>query len=259
MIARYRKKGDLIAEQIKQWIVDHELAPGDRLPTESVLAETFEVGKSSVREALKSLEVQGLVTTSTGPGGGPIVAEVSRERMLGLLQNYFFFQRLSAEQIYELRRALEPQLAAHVAEVADKPTIEALEGTVDACRSEAKTPRDWRVQMQHHIRFHEILANSAGKSNPLLCMYCLSINNMTANVVEMRVNSAHRDLIRSNLRWHELILKHIKRNDPPAAKQAMFDHIRDIESYFPSVKPVVRQRFMQEIAPSEKVELPQWE
>ena len=67
---RFPKRGDVIADQIKQWIVKHNLRPGDRLPSEKVLTETFEVGKASVREALKSLEVQGLIRTSTGPTGG---------------------------------------------------------------------------------------------------------------------------------------------------------------------------------------------
>ncbi|WP_443798290.1 FadR/GntR family transcriptional regulator, partial [Burkholderia gladioli] len=67
---------------------------------------------STVREALKSLEVQGLIKVTTGPGGGGMVVEVPLDRTLQLLQNYLFFKDVSIDDIYTVRKLLEPELAA---------------------------------------------------------------------------------------------------------------------------------------------------
>ena len=64
---RTPKRGDLMVEEIKRWIAERRLGPGDKLPKEDELQELFGVSKGTAREALKSLEVQGLVTVSTGP------------------------------------------------------------------------------------------------------------------------------------------------------------------------------------------------
>ena len=59
------KRSDLVAEEIKRLITEKNLSPGDRLPRESELQIQFDVSKGTIREALKSLEVQGLVKVST--------------------------------------------------------------------------------------------------------------------------------------------------------------------------------------------------
>src|SRR5438045_1691801 len=92
--AKAPKRGDLVVEEIKRWIVTRELKPGDRLPKEADLQELFSVSKGTVREALKSLEVQGFISVSTGPSGGATVVEVPLERTFQLVQNYLFFKEL---------------------------------------------------------------------------------------------------------------------------------------------------------------------
>lgn len=86
------KRSDLVAEEIKRLITAKNLLPGDKLPRESELQSMFSVSKSTMREALKSLEVQGLVKVSTGPGGGGTVVEVPLDRTFQLMQNYLFFK-----------------------------------------------------------------------------------------------------------------------------------------------------------------------
>ena len=76
------KRSDLVAQEIKRLITEKDLSPGDRLPRESELQAQFQVSKGTIREALKALEVQGLVTMSTGPSGGGTIAEVPLDRTL---------------------------------------------------------------------------------------------------------------------------------------------------------------------------------
>ena len=105
-----RKLSDLVVDEVKGWLMSARLKAGDRLPQERELMARFGVSKGTIREALKALEVQGMVRVTTGPSGGATLNEVSYETAAGLLGNYFYFQDLSAERIHvlvDLAQALE--------------------------------------------------------------------------------------------------------------------------------------------------------
>ena len=108
---RFRKRSEQIAEQIKAWIVTHNMRPGDKLPQEKEPTRLFGVSKGTAREALKGLEVQGLVQVVTGPGGGAVIAEVSEDRAMDLIGYYFYFRTPTVRQIYDVRKILEAELA----------------------------------------------------------------------------------------------------------------------------------------------------
>ena len=73
------------------------------------------MSKGTIREAMRLLQAQGLIETKTGPGGGSFVGEVTRERAAALLANYFYFRDVTIDDIYQVRIALEPELAASLA------------------------------------------------------------------------------------------------------------------------------------------------
>src|SRR5260370_9438634 len=106
---RSQKRGDLVVEEIKRWIAERRLGPGDKLPKEDQLQTLFGVSKGTAREALKSLEVQGLVTMSTGPAGGPPIAEGPLERAFPLPQNSLSSRELDVAPISALPRPLHPE------------------------------------------------------------------------------------------------------------------------------------------------------
>ena len=110
-----RRRPLQVAEAIKSWVVERGLRRGDRLPGEAEMITRFGMSKSTIREAMRILEAQGLVETRTGPGGGSFVGEVTEERARALLGNYFYFKGLSIDDIYALRELLEPELAASLA------------------------------------------------------------------------------------------------------------------------------------------------
>jgi len=71
---RTEKVAESIARQIMQDIRRQKLEPGSMLPAESAMLERFGVGRGSLREALRILEINGLVVLKPGPKGGPVVA-----------------------------------------------------------------------------------------------------------------------------------------------------------------------------------------
>ncbi len=244
---RFPKRGDIIADLIKRRIVEDKLRPGDRLPSEKMLAEQYQVGKASIREALKSLEVQGLIRTSTGPAGGSVIAEVTEARILNHLQSYFFFTNLTAADVYEVRRAIEPQLAAHIAATASQELIEKLAQNVAATAAPIESREDWQRQQQLHIEFHEILASHA--KNPMLCLHCQLLNRTIRSIVRSRESPRQLDLIRSNATWHAKLLDAIVARDANTAKALMHSHITEIEDTYRVTEAVLKSELHLETLP----------
>ena len=112
---RRRKRPDVIADKVRDQIVTADLRVGDRIPADWVLPETLNASRGTVREALKILEIEGLIITKTGPGGGLFVSAIDPEDAIRFLDNLFLSEPPSIPDIYSLRRQLEPELAAGLA------------------------------------------------------------------------------------------------------------------------------------------------
>ena len=109
------KTAEVVARQIVQKIVTDGLGAGDPLPPEHVMLAAFKVGRTSVREALRLLEVQGVVTLKRGPGGGPIVADNGSWHFAQTATLHL--QRWSAtlQDLLAARLVVEPALAGMAA------------------------------------------------------------------------------------------------------------------------------------------------
>ena len=147
-----------VADEIKTWVVERDLQQGDKLPNETEMIAQFGVSKGTVREAMRILEAQGLIITRTGPGGGSFVDKVSANRARSLLANYFYFQNLSIADIYQMRRALEPELAASLAGRLNEAQLAEMEAL--AARAEQ---RDHVIEVAE--RLTQVLATPFDLSN----------------------------------------------------------------------------------------------
>jgi DNA-binding FadR family transcriptional regulator len=155
---RRPKLRDQAAEQIKQFIIEHRLAPGDRLPTEQQLAASLGVSRLSVREATKSLEFLGIVEAKTGVG-----LTVGRIDM-GLVTKHLGFHPglLDADpvQLIDSRVILEIGVLPHVARRMknDKSIEKRLRGLIEQFRS----ARDFKKWIAVDIDFHQSLLEASG-------------------------------------------------------------------------------------------------
>ena len=121
---RRPKVRDQVAGQIQQYIVDQKLAPGDRLPTETQLAETFGISRLSLREATKSLEFIGIVESKTGVG--LTVGRIDMERLTEHLSFHAGLLEADPQQLIDSRVILETGVLPHVSRrMKDDPAIEA--------------------------------------------------------------------------------------------------------------------------------------
>ena len=221
------KRSDLIAQEIKRMITDRNLSPGDRLPREGELQELFQVSKGTVREALKSLEVQGLLTISTGPLGGGTIAEVPLDRTLQFMQNYLFFQEVSIDDIYAVRLQLEPELAAGAVSHLTDADFEALEHSIACCAPTASN-EDLISQRREDVNFHDILA--AANPNPFLRFTCELINEMIRQLIvfgNRTPKKEHRRFGEENANYHREILQAARERNAERVRELMLKHMQD--------------------------------
>jgi GntR family transcriptional regulator, transcriptional repressor for pyruvate dehydrogenase complex len=241
---RALKRGDLVVEEIKRWIAERRLAPGDKLPKEEELQALFGVSKGTAREALKSLEVQGLVRISTGPAGGGTIGAVPLDRALQLLQNYLFFHELDVAQIYTVRRLLEPELAAGAVPHLTEEHFASLERSIATCAPHPSSLEQARAQRQEDLHFHDVLADA--NPNLLVRFMCQVINHLLRHSVAMGdpSHTAAHKLGATNVAAHRRLLLAARRRDADRVRRLMVEHVDEAERHVQKLAAAVRQRFV---------------
>lgn len=115
---RVRKVAEVVARMILDDAERLGLEPGDPLMPETKMMEVYSVGRASVREALRILEVQGLVSIRTGRRGGPVLERLKIRSVGGSLKLYLQQRHATYGDVLDAREALEPQLARRAARMA---------------------------------------------------------------------------------------------------------------------------------------------
>jgi len=152
------KLRDLVADRLKTYIVDGNLQPGDRLPTESELATKFGVSRLSLREATKSLEFLGIVEAK--PGRGLTVGSVNMERVTEYLGFHPALHDVSPEVLIDTRVLIEAGVLPHVAERMRQD--DSLYETLSAINADLRTARSLARWCELDIAFHRELIRGSG-------------------------------------------------------------------------------------------------
>jgi len=244
--SRHKKRSDAIADGIKTWILHEGLKPGDRLPKERQLADHFQCAKGTLREALKSLEVQGLITLKTGPSGGPVLIEVSYKRSSDLLRNFLQFQDLNVEQIYQLRKIIEVQLAVSVVGHLNENALELLEQNLaTCCTSLSKSRRRNQLNLREkELDFHNILADHC--PNPLLAFHARFLTDLLRDFIEFQVDhiEQYEKFTHNNIAHHRDLVAAYRKDDRESVRSIMSCHMCDAESHTLSLNGVLSRDLM---------------
>ncbi len=155
-----KKIRDQAAEQIKEIITSEQLSPGDRLPNESELAESFGISRLSVREATKALEYLGIVETKTGVGLS--VGHIDLERVTEHLGFHPALHRADPLQLIDTRIIIETGVLPHVA--TRMKHDRSLYDTLNAMNAELRQARSLSRWMELDIAFHRELISASGLS-----------------------------------------------------------------------------------------------
>ncbi|MDF0601887.1 FCD domain-containing protein [Psychromarinibacter sp. C21-152] len=234
-----------VAEAIKTWVVEQNMGPGDRLPNEGELIERFGMAKGTIREAMRILEAQGLVKTRTGPGGGSFVHAVSEVRARALLANYFYFKDLTVSDIYQLRIALEPEMAAGLAGNLDQEQLRALADKLADYENPPGSAEEERAQHVASLEFHALLASYA--ENPLLSFVIGFMAQMLSDLTVYRrlYEPRNYDLWRMGRDHQEALLSELRRGDGAAAHAIMKEHMEAARDFMVRQEAEMERRFLE--------------
>lgn len=218
------KPTEQVVNQLRDLIVANEIGPGDMLPSENELAKSFGVGKGYVREAIKRLEMYGIVKPI--PGVGTIVSDLGKGCVNEFISNLVQFSVHDYRELVEVRALIEPFTAYRAAINA---TEEELSAIGELLRELERLVAGNEINLQLECSFHLEIAKAS--HNGILAN---TMNAILPGLVEL---VGELDMLKDNRHEiahaeHAALYDALVRRDPNAAEQAMVHHMRETGAHF---------------------------
>jgi len=217
-IAR-RKTYELVAERLLDQIRDRHLTPGDVLPPERELVQSYGVGRSSVREALRMLESKGLIESR---GNGAFSVAQFRNPLNHSLDLLLSVEEATYEEFFEVRRILEGEAAALASSRRTAVQVRGIRALVDDMAEGLSSEERF---IDADMRFH--MAVAVATRNRVLVHLMHAIRELLQRSLSSAYNvpgSPERAV-----EMHELILEAIAERRPEEARQLMQEHVSRVE------------------------------
>ncbi|MFV0459561.1 MAG: FadR/GntR family transcriptional regulator [Actinomycetales bacterium] len=226
------KTAILVAQRIVNDINKRGNEIGDRLPPERIMLESYDVGRGTLRESLRFLELQGVLSLKPGPGGGPIVERPDASSLATSLMLLLQFSHVPFRTVAEARVGLEPLMAELAAQRMDDASLAQLSASVERMQTNL---RDESVFLEENKRFHELIAHGSGNAIfGYLVDALLGILDGSAIGIDYPEHRRKRVI-----EAHHKILRALLDRDSAASAAAMTDHINQYVNYaerkFPEV------------------------
>jgi GntR family transcriptional regulator, transcriptional repressor for pyruvate dehydrogenase complex len=210
-----------VEEQIKAAILSGTLRSGERLPAEAELARQFEVSRTTVREALRSLSTQNLITKVPGAGGGSFVRSIDHQSLRTVLvdsvHNLLALGSIEFEEVALVRQHLEVPAVRLAAVHRSDEDLETLREIVGLQRSiSVDDPRVPALDEQ----FHGAVARASG--NRVLASFVSALHIETEPVHYLDLSP---EVGRTTVRQHQRIVRAIADRDPDAGEAAIVEHL----------------------------------
>ena len=214
---------DQIIEIIGRLIAEGALKPGDALPSERDLSEMMKVSRTSVRQALKALDVLGVLEIS--PGSRTILNKSISKLLINPLKFMTLLHDVTTSELFGTRKIIEVELAKLAATNATETDIKKMEDTLEVVKENLDDPKRYVLA---EMEFHDDIFKASG--NRVLSAIMASINNL---LLESREKSATLfPSLEDSLKQHLKIFEAIKKKDPEEAGAAMLAHLTKVERLF---------------------------
>ena len=217
-----------IVEQIKQLITKGRLKPGDRLLAERELAEQFQVSRASVREAIRTLEMLGVIDIR--PGEGTFVRGTDSDDIIRPLAMFLAVERISLLDMFEMRRIFETATAGLAAERASLEELDQIGSALENMR-ERLNVMDPEKGEEFDAAFHYAVAEAT--HNSLLTKLFKTVSEEFAKANSVARRQLYHDNVKNAQKiidQHSEILEAIRSRSPQAASEAMLVHLDFAES-----------------------------
>lgn len=209
---------DQLAGLLRERITSGDLRVGDRLPSESALAEQAGVSRSTVREALRILEQGGLVERAS-----PrimVVADRSEDPDFRELRRALRQHNVTFHHLHEAMMTLDPELTRFAAQRADRSDVKELNEALEAQEEHLGHLAEWS---RLDVEFHSMLAEIA--ANPALVIAREPISQVLMPALYRFMDT--RDMAEHATKYHRRIVEEIEVRDPDTAAAVMRRHIND--------------------------------
>ena len=214
-----------IIRNIRNMVLEGRLKPGDKLPSEQELIKTFFFFFQTIREVLRVLEAQGLLSIRPGAGGGTFVCEVDIDVTRQSLINFLHQTDLSLEHLFQIRQILDPYFAETAAKVMSPEDLEALAQIV-ATQKLHLDEGNLAEARRAEIQFHRDLARVT--DNPLLILLQDFIETLLEKV-KAQLSPDHA-FSQHSFDWHSRVIEALKKHDAVSARAAMLADLASVES-----------------------------
>ncbi len=223
--ARTPKAAVFISQRIIQEAQDAGLRPGDLLPPEKVMIDRYQIGRGTLREALRLLEFQGVIIMKPGPRGGPVLQKPTSSFLSGAFVLLMQLNQAPLRTIFEARLAIEPVITQVAAANVTSDRLTEIGQTVEQMRTSLNSDRP--LFLEANKQFHVLIAEAS--ENPLLGYLADSLLEVTNHtIVGIDFPLARR---KATLAAHESIFHALENGDGPASMAEMTDHIDDYLRY----------------------------
>lgn len=221
-LRRPPKAAFLVAQQIVHEVVKDKLQPGEILPVERVMLQRYHVGRSTLREALRLLEVHGLIMLVPGPRQGPVLCDPDATHLIDTLELLMGMTRTPFDMVTDMRLSIEPMVSGMAAQRIGDELLGDLAASVDQMRERLGETAPFFASGQ---RFHGLIASSTG--NILLRYIVDSLVGMEMSV------AARYDLQQQGLvvDAHEKILDALAAGDPSSSRSRMHAHLEECKDF----------------------------
>lgn len=206
----------IIVDQMIEKIKSEEWKPGDKIPTEEELCKIFQVGRNTVRESLKALQILGIIESRAGIGTR--VQEDAKRNIYKTDLLNLISDKTSLMELMEMRMLIETQLAYLAAQRANEEDKLKLKTYFDHLQQKIKDNNEESVEKG--LEFHMLIAEIA--RNRFAMRFLKSISEEL--IVQRKFIEIKRSNVKKTIGTHQEIFDAICNNDPDRAREAMQNH-----------------------------------
>lgn len=218
-----QRASDQIASEIKKSIVSKKFPEGERLPSERALAEQFGVSRLTIRDALRLLEIQGLIVKKKGSAGGAFVQPASKERIADAIMDMLQFDGISMDQMDETRVVMETGIVRCVIDNATEEDLMRLDANTRQLKKHLdKAEADTDAIAGLIIEFHQLLA----EATHILPLIIIQRAILEWGIKTLRHYKPPREEYQNHYESHRQIVDAIKEGNVLLAQALVEKHIR---------------------------------
>ena len=213
-----------IFEQLESMLIEGTWKPGDKIPSENELSETFGVSRMTVRQALQKMKALGLIETRSGSGS--YVRQVNPDDSLQDLVPLMVLGDTSQQQVFQFREIIDAESIRIATPIATTEDLSRLEELLGKMKQSADNGNGEKFS-EYDLKFHMGIVEITG--NPLI----IRTNQILQAVLAESMNSVIEKMrFAPGLDYHEKILNAMKDKDAHLAEKLMREHIRQNYHYF---------------------------